>query len=76
MVDEIKLADASQVRAAAGRRAKTDENDAAILARLLRLDTLPEAFAPSPELREFRAIVRHRQRIHRRIVSCKSYNFV
>lgn len=72
LVDQIKLADASQVRAAAGRKAKTDENDAAILARLLRLDALPEAFVPSPELREFRALVRHRQRILRRIVSCKN----
>lgn len=71
LVDDMRLADASQVRAAAGRKAKTDTNDAATLARLLRQDSLPEAFVPDPELRDFRALVRHRQRVQRRTASIK-----
>lgn len=71
LVDDMHLADASQVRAAAGRKAKTDANDAATLARLLRLGALPEAFVPDEELREFRALVRHRQRLQRRAASIK-----
>ena len=69
---ELHLADASQVRAAAGRQAKTDQNDAATLARLLRQNSLPEAFVPDPDLRELRAFVRHRQRIQRRCASIKN----
>jgi transposase len=71
LVHDIHLADASQVRAAAGRKAKTDANDAATLARLLRMDALPTAFVPDPELREFRALVRHRARLQRRAASIK-----
>lgn len=71
LVDEMHLADASQVRAAAGRKAKTDANDAATLARLLRMGALPTAFVPDEELRELRALVRHRQRVQRRMASIK-----
>jgi len=72
LVDSLTLADASRVRSAAGRRAKTDRNDAQTLARLLRQDSLPTAFVPDPELRAFRNLVRHRERVRRRITSCKN----
>jgi transposase len=72
LVDELLLADASQVRAAAGRKAKTDRNDAHTLARLLRDDSLPTAFAPDAELRGQRNLARHRARLQRRLSSCKS----
>ncbi|MDD5351402.1 MAG: IS110 family transposase [Chthoniobacteraceae bacterium] len=72
LVAELHLADASQVRAAAGRLAKTDMNDAATLARLLRQKSLPTAFVPDPELRELRALIRHRERLRRRATSTKN----
>lgn len=72
LVAELHLADASQVRAAAGRLAKTDANDAATLARLLRQGSLPTAFVPDSELRDLRALVRHRERLRRRATSAKN----
>lgn len=72
LVAELHLADASQVRAAAGRQAKTDDNDAATLARLLRQNSLPTAFVPDPELRDLRALIRHRERLRRRCTSAKN----
>jgi transposase len=72
LVHRITLADASKVRAAAGRRAKTDRNDAQTIARLLLQDSLPTAFVPDMELRDIRTMVRHRERICRRITSCKN----
>ena len=72
LVQEIHLANASQVRAAAGKRAKTDKNDAETLARLLRDERLPTAFVPDPELRDLRAFFRHRMRLARRLSSAKN----
>lgn len=42
------------------RRAKTDPNDAEFLASLLHEDRLPAAFAPSPDMRQLRTLVRMR----------------
>ena len=72
LVDNMLLADASQVRAAAGRKAKTDRNDAHTLARLLKDDSLPTAFVPDTEMRGQRNLARHRARLQRRLSSCKS----
>src|SRR3954447_3289210 len=43
------------------KRAKTDRTDAFELARLLRLESLPEAWIAPPEIRELRELVRHRR---------------
>ena len=71
LVNKMVLADAAQVKAAAGRRAKTDRNDAHTIARLLRGDSLPTAFVPDLELRAARNLGRHRARVQRRVASCK-----
>lgn len=72
LVDELHLADASQVRAAAGRRAKTDRNDAATIARLLSQESLPTAYVPDDQLRHLRDLVRHRERLVKRATSVKN----
>jgi len=72
LVSQLILADASRVRAAAGRRAKTDKNDAHTIARLLKEDSLPRAFVPDLELRSARNLGRHRARLQRRLTSCKA----
>ena len=72
LVDELFLANAAQVRAAAGRSAKTDGNDATTLAKLLRLGALPTSYVPDEELRNLRAMVRHRDRLSRRRTSVKA----
>jgi transposase len=52
-------------KAIASARLKNDKVDAAILARLLRADLLPEAWiAPSP-VRQLRALLRHRAQLVR-----------
>jgi len=47
-------------KAIASARLKNDKVDAAILAQLLRADLLPEAWIAPPEVRDLRALVRHR----------------
>jgi transposase len=47
-------------KAIASARLKNDKVDAAILARLLRADLLPEAWIAPPAVRQLRALLRHR----------------
>jgi transposase len=47
-------------KAIASARLKNDKVDAAILAQLLRADLLPEAWIAPAEVRQLRALVRHR----------------
>ena len=50
----------SQCKAIASARLKNNKVDAAILAQLLRADLLPEAWVAPPEVRQLRALLRHR----------------
>ena len=45
------------------RRVKNDEKDAILLADLLRMGSLPEAWIAPPELRELRELVRYRRKL-------------
>ena len=47
-------------KAIASARLKNDKADAAILAQLLRADLLPEAWIAPPQVRQLRALLRHR----------------
>jgi transposase len=47
-------------KAIASARLKNDKVDAATLAQLLRADLLPEAWIAPPEVRQLRALLRHR----------------
>src|SRR5215469_14534876 len=49
-----------QCKAIASARLKNDKVDAATLAQLLRADLLPEAWIAPPEVRQLRALLRHR----------------
>ena len=49
----------------ANRRVKNDIRDATLLADLLRLGRLPEAWAAPPEVRELRELVRYRAKLGR-----------
>ena len=49
-----------QCKAIASARLKNDKVDAAILAQLLRADLLPEAWIAPPQVRQLRALLRHR----------------
>jgi transposase len=54
-----------QCKAIASARLKNDKVDAAILAQLLRADLLPEAWIAPPEIRQLRALLRHRAQLVR-----------
>jgi transposase len=54
-----------QCKAIASARLKNDKVDAAILAQLLRADLLPEAWIAPPEVRQLRALLRHRVQLVR-----------
>jgi transposase len=54
------LAHPSRCKAIASARLKNDKAGAAILAQLLRAGLLPEAWIAPPEVRQLRALLRHR----------------
>lgn len=68
-VGRLCLADPAGVRAFAGRKPKTDRNDALLLANLLREDRLPFAYVPSEPVRALRELVRHRMSLARSLAS-------
>jgi transposase len=70
LVDQLVLADATQCRALAGRRLKTDREDAQNVAALLAMGRLPIAYAPSREERELRDSTRHRHFLRRQTSRC------
>lgn len=65
MVDKLVLADATQARALAGRRLKTDREDAMNIAELLADGRLPVAYAPPLEVQVLRDWTRQRNRLSR-----------
>ncbi len=60
MVDEVVLAHPRKVRAIAEARIKTDKIDSETLAHLLRADLIPEAYAPSRDVRAIKRVLRQR----------------
>ncbi len=62
IVQELFLADATQARALAGRRLKTDREDAQNVAELLADGRLPRAYAPPLEVQILRDWTRQRNR--------------
>ena len=56
----VKMAHPLEVRRRAGTKKKTDAIDSRELAELLRMNRLPEAYVPSPELNERRQLLRYR----------------
>jgi len=60
IVEKLVLADATQARALAGRRLKTDREDAFHIAELLSAGRLPISYAPPLEVQLLRDITRHR----------------
>jgi transposase len=65
VVNELHLADAAQARALAGRRIKTDREDALNLAELLIAGRLPEAYVPPEHVRQLRSWTRQRNALSR-----------
>jgi transposase len=71
VVDKLVLADATQARALAGRRLKTDREDAFNIAELLAAGRLPTSYGPPAEVQLLRDLTRHRHgfsRQHARVL--------
>jgi transposase len=57
---KVVLANPMKTKAIASARIKTDKVDAKILAHLLRADLVAESYVPPKQIREIRALMRHR----------------
>ena len=73
VVGKLHLADPAGVRAAAGRRTKTDRNDSLLLAQLLRENRLPMAYVPDEPIRALRELCRHRHRLARQLALARRH---
>jgi transposase len=69
---DAHLAHARRCKAIASARLKNDKVDARTLAHLLRSDLLPEAWLAPREVRDLRALLRHRARLVRYGTSLKN----
>jgi len=72
LADRLVLAHPKKLRVIAESTRKTDKIDAHVLAIFLALDMIPEAYRPSPRVRQYRVLVRHRCWLQRRIGAIKS----
>jgi transposase len=71
-VAKVLLAHALRVKAIASAKVKTDRIDADTLAHLLRADLIPQAYVPSPEVRELRDWLRSRAAVVRMSTQLKN----
>lgn len=69
-VQQLLLADAAQCRALAGRRIKTDRQDALNVAELLAAGRLPVAWAPPACIAALRDVTRHRHYLSKQHARC------
>ena len=69
----LKLAHAKYVKAIAYAKVKTDKVDSHILAQLLRLNFIPEAYKISDNLRPLRDTLRARLRLSQKRTSCLNF---
>jgi transposase len=65
IVEKLVLCDATQARALAGRRPKSDREDSFNVAQLLAADRLPLAYAPPMEVQILRDWTRQRNKLSR-----------
>lgn len=72
LADRVVLAHPKKLRVIAESTRKSDKIDAEVLAVFLALDMIPQAYRPSPRVRQHRVLVRHRCWLQRRITSLKS----
>lgn len=72
LADRLVLAHPKKMRVIAESAKKSDKLDAQTLAEFLTLDMVPEAWRPSPRVRQHRVLVRFRRRIKKRITSTKN----
>jgi transposase len=60
---ELWVGDPAEIRARAVRRQKTDARDAELLLDLLRTERFPRLWVPTPEERDLRQLLKHRDKL-------------
>ena len=78
LADRLVLAHPKKLRVIAESTRKSDKIDAEVLGVFLALDMIPQAYRPTPRVRQHRVLVRHRCWLQRRITSlkCKMRNIL
>lgn len=71
LADRCVLAHPKKLRVIAESKHKTDRIDAQVLAEFLAMDMIPEAYRPSPRIRQYRNLVRFRRSLQSRITGLK-----
>jgi transposase len=71
-VSRVALAHAGKLRVIAESTRKTDKIDAFVLAEFLAKDMIPEAWRPTPRVRQHRTLLRRRCKVQGRITSIKN----
>ncbi len=71
LAGRLVLAHPKKLRVIAESTRKSDKIDAEVLAIFLALDMIPQAYRPTPRIRQHRALVRHRCWLQRRMTSLK-----
>lgn len=72
IAERVVIAHAGKLRVIAESTRKTDKIDAYVLAEFLAHDMLPEAWRPTPRVRQHRALIRRRCKVQSRITSIKN----
>ena len=71
LANRCVLVHPKKMRVIAESKNKSDKVDAQVLAEFLLLDMLPEAWRPTPRVRQHRVLVRHRRWLDSRITAAK-----
>lgn len=70
--NRVVVAHPSKMRVIAESTRKTDKIDAQVLAEFLAKEMIPAAWMPTPRVRQYRSLVRHRHHIQVRITALKN----
>jgi transposase len=70
---EVVLAHPSRLKMSVSQPAKTDKLDAALLARLLRMDAIPRSYVPPAKYQELRELTRARGTLSRAATQAKNH---
>jgi len=69
---DVRMAHPVEVRRMMGTKKKTDREDSAFLANLLRMNALPEAYVPDPKADEDRQLLRYRKDLGKKTTVVKN----
>jgi transposase len=72
LAERVVLANPNKLRVIAESTKKTDRLDAQVLAEFLVRDQIPQAYQPTPRIRQHRALVRQRHYLRGRMTSVKN----